>query len=88
MVNGACSVKLRYMAKDSNNIQTAEIVLACSELDQTLTFFVETLQFQIDSIFPADAPVVAILSGYGGPNTAMEEAKIIFAYGILSSLLD
>ena len=53
------------MAKDSNNIQTAEIVLACSELDQTLTFFVETLQFQIDSIFPADAPVVAILSGYG-----------------------
>ena len=53
------------MAQDSNNIQTAEIVLACSELDETLTFFVETLQFQIDSIFPADAPTVAILSGYG-----------------------
>ena len=53
------------MAQDSNNIQTAEIVLACSELDETLAFFVETLRFQIDSIFPADAPAVAILSGYG-----------------------
>jgi|TARA_B100000809_G_scaffold150942_1_gene148385 mannose-6-phosphate isomerase-like protein (cupin superfamily) len=51
--------------KDSNNIQTAEVVLACSDLDETLAFFVETLQFQIDRIFPADAPTVAVLSGYG-----------------------
>ena len=53
------------MAQDRNNIKTAEIVLACSELDETLAFFVETLGFQIDSIFPADAPAVAIVSGYG-----------------------
>ena len=53
------------MVKDSNNIQTAEVVLACSDLEETLAFFVETLQFQIDSIFPADAPAVAIISGYG-----------------------
>lgn len=43
----------------------AEVVLPCADLDATLTFFVETLGFRVETIFPADAPQVAALSGHG-----------------------
>ena len=52
-------------ANSGKNIQASEVVLPCSELDSTLTFFTEILGFQINSIFPADAPLVALISGYG-----------------------
>ena len=52
-------------ANSGNKIQASEVILPCSELDSTLTFFTEILGFQINSIFPADAPLVALISGYG-----------------------
>ncbi len=42
-----------------------EVVLPCSELDETLSYFTERLGFRIEVIFPADDPVVAVLSGHG-----------------------
>lgn len=45
--------------------EPAEILLSCAELDDTLRFFRETLGFRIDSVFPADAPRLVQLSGYG-----------------------
>ncbi len=42
-----------------------EVVLPCVELDATTRFFVERLGFCIESIIPADDPLVAILSGAG-----------------------
>ena len=47
------------------NIEKAEMVLPCIELDTTLNFFIERLRFRVDSIFPADNPRVAVVSGYG-----------------------
>jgi quercetin dioxygenase-like cupin family protein len=43
----------------------AEVELACAPLGPTLAFFVERLGFRIESIFPAEEPRVAVISGHG-----------------------
>ncbi len=43
----------------------AEIQLPCADLAPTLDFFVRELGFRVETIFPADAPRVASLSGHG-----------------------
>ncbi len=48
-----------------SGIESAEIVLPCEELTETLPFFRERLGFRLDAIFPADDPAVALVSGYG-----------------------
>ncbi|HSF14842.1 MAG TPA: cupin domain-containing protein [Vicinamibacteria bacterium] len=45
--------------------QEAQVVLPCSELDETLSFFTERLGFRVEAIHPADSPRVAVVSGYG-----------------------
>ena len=39
--------------------------MPCQSLDETLAFFVDKLNFRIEMIYPADAPRVAVISGYG-----------------------
>ncbi len=51
------------MIKDQ--IRAAQIVLPCAELNQTMGFFTEQLGFLVEMIYPADAPQVAVISGYG-----------------------
>ena len=43
----------------------AEVELPCADLAPALEFFVGRLGFRVETIFPADAPQVASLSGYG-----------------------
>ncbi len=43
----------------------AETIVPCESLDDTLNFFTKQLGFKVDSIFPADAPRVAVLAGHG-----------------------
>ncbi len=43
----------------------AEILLPCADLPPTLAFFVEQLGFRVETIFPAEEPRVASLSGHG-----------------------
>ncbi len=43
----------------------AETIVPCDSLDDTLNFFTKRLGFKVDSIFPADAPRVAVLAGHG-----------------------
>jgi catechol 2,3-dioxygenase-like lactoylglutathione lyase family enzyme len=43
----------------------AEIILACADLAPTLDFFTARLGFRVETIFPADDPKVASLSGHG-----------------------
>ena len=52
-------------ANSENPIQASEVVFPCAELESTLAFFTENLGFQINAIFPADAPQVAVISGHG-----------------------
>ena len=52
-------------ANSENPIQASEVVLPCTELESTLAFFIEILGFQINAIFPVDAPLVAVISGHG-----------------------
>ena len=47
------------------NDQNAEIVLPCGEMDKTLTFFSNELGFQLESIYPADNPIDAVIYGFG-----------------------
>jgi quercetin dioxygenase-like cupin family protein len=47
------------------DIETAELLLPCSELSETLGFFCERLGFRVDAIFPADDPAQALLVGHG-----------------------
>ena len=42
-----------------------EVLLRCDELAPTLAFFVGELGFRVETIFPADDPQVASLSGHG-----------------------
>ncbi len=46
-------------------VTAAELVVPCEDLDETLRFFTDALGFRLDSIFPADAPSVACVSGFG-----------------------
>lgn len=48
-----------------NNANAAEVVVPCHSLDETLAFFVDNLNFRVEMIYPADAPRVAVVSGFG-----------------------
>lgn len=43
----------------------AEVCLPCAELSSALDFFVGRLGFRVETIFPAEEPTVALLSGHG-----------------------
>ena len=49
----------------TDNIQGAEIRLPTSDLTADLAFFMKTLGFRMDKIYPADYPTVSVLSGHG-----------------------
>src|SRR5205085_1815692 len=53
------------MIADKSQITGAEVVLPCRELEATLAFFKDRLGFQLEAIFPADAPAVAVIAGHG-----------------------
>src|SRR5258708_26013802 len=44
---------------------TTEVQLACDDLAPTLDFFIGRLGFRVETIFPAEEPRVASLSGHG-----------------------
>ena len=46
-------------------IRSAEAVLPVTDLKTELPFFLGTLGFRLDTIFPADDPAVAVISGHG-----------------------
>ncbi len=47
------------------NVKAAEIVVPCQSLDETLAFFVDKLNFRVEMIYPADAPRIAVIAGFG-----------------------
>lgn len=49
----------------SDEIVSAEVTLPGEPMADTLSYFTDELGFRIDSIFPADAPRVAVISGHG-----------------------
>ena len=53
------------MTERPDNIQAAEVCLPSADLAADLGYYTETLGFRLDTIFPADDPAVATLSGYG-----------------------
>ena len=53
------------IAIEKQQITGAEVVLPCTELETTLAFFRDRLGFQLQAIFPADAPAVAVLAAHG-----------------------
>ncbi len=46
-------------------VRAAEVVLPCTELDETLAFYTQRLGFRVAAIFPADNPRVAVVAGHG-----------------------
>ncbi len=46
-------------------IQSAQIVIPCSQLDATFAALTEQLGFRVEMISPADAPTTAVVSGFG-----------------------
>ncbi len=50
---------------DGLEMAQAEFRLPAKDLVKDLRFFTETLGFRMDTIFPADDPAVAVLSGHG-----------------------
>jgi quercetin dioxygenase-like cupin family protein len=57
-----------------SQIQTAEVVVPCSDLSASLAFFTEQLGFRVDLIFPADSPSTAVISAFG-VRLRLEEAN-------------
>src|SRR4029077_2225933 len=53
------------IATDEGQITGAEVVLPCAELEATLAFFQDRLGFRRETIFPAEAPAVAVIAGHG-----------------------
>tara|TARA_B100000678_G_scaffold92614_2_gene77325 strand:+ start:1995 stop:3086 length:1092 start_codon:yes stop_codon:yes gene_type:complete len=50
---------------DFTSIDSAQVVIPCGELNETLEFFIDTLSFSMKKIYPADSPRIAIISGFG-----------------------
>lgn len=48
-----------------DRINSAQIVVPCKKFNRSLDFFTGELGFRVEMIFPADAPVVAVISGFG-----------------------
>jgi quercetin dioxygenase-like cupin family protein len=48
-----------------DNLQAAEVCLPTEDMAADLAFFADRLGFRLDTIFPADDPAVATLSGHG-----------------------
>jgi quercetin dioxygenase-like cupin family protein len=48
-----------------DEVAAAQIVVAAAPFDATLEFFVERLGFALEEIFPAEAPRIAVVVGYG-----------------------
>jgi mannose-6-phosphate isomerase-like protein (cupin superfamily) len=46
-------------------IQSAEVIVPCTDLATSLAFFTEHLGFRVDLIFPADSPTTAVISAFG-----------------------
>lgn len=57
-----------------DRIRSAQIVVPCANFNESFDFFVERLSFRVEMIFPADAPVAAVVSGYG-VTLRLEESK-------------
>lgn len=53
-----------------------QIIINCTNLNETLEFFTKELGFRLDVIFPADAPKTALISGYGKTLQLQESAEI------------
>jgi quercetin dioxygenase-like cupin family protein/catechol 2,3-dioxygenase-like lactoylglutathione lyase family enzyme len=53
------------MTQPAGTIQAAEICLPSSDLAADLAFYTRELGFRLDTIYPADDPAVATLSGHG-----------------------
>ncbi len=51
--------------KNVDDIKIAEVVLPAKPFADTLSFFTDKLGFRTDSIYPADAPRIAVISGFG-----------------------
>ena len=49
----------------STPIQQAQIVVACAQFDETFAALTDELGFRVETIFPADAPSSAVISGHG-----------------------
>ena len=49
----------------SSDLSSAQVVLPCQELDPSLNFYTQILGFKVETIYPADAPHTAVLSGHG-----------------------
>jgi quercetin dioxygenase-like cupin family protein len=61
----------------------AAVVLSCQDLDETIGFFRDVLGFRLETIFPADDPSVALMSGHGlrlrlerGPGSALNILRL------------
>jgi quercetin dioxygenase-like cupin family protein len=48
-----------------DNIRAAEVTLPTTDLSADLRFYTGRLGFRLDTIFPADDPAVAVISGHG-----------------------
>src|SRR5262245_42746411 len=58
--------EIRCAGVDSEqNVQAAEVCLPSTDLAADLAFYTGTLGLRLDTIYPADDPAVAVLSGHG-----------------------
>lgn len=53
------------MTERSDNVEAAEVCLPSTDVAADLIYYTQTLGFRLDTIFPADDPSVAALSGHG-----------------------
>jgi quercetin dioxygenase-like cupin family protein len=53
------------MTFDADRAKAVEVILPCSDLTAALDFYTNELGFQMDVIYPADAPRVVEISAYG-----------------------
>ena len=61
----AASNSEKYHAIDSSGVRGAHVLMSCTALEPTLSFFTERLGFRLDAIYPADDPSTAMISGHG-----------------------
>src|SRR3954465_14304924 len=53
------------MTEPGDEVVSAEMCLPSADLAADLAYFTQTLGFRLDTIYPADDPAVATVSGHG-----------------------
>lgn len=74
-INNDSNMTKNINSLSATHIHSAQVVIFCADLADSLDFFTKRLGFRVDMIVPADSPSTAVISGHGVTLRLEEKAE-------------